>query len=126
LFQVMLTLQQAGRETSRPEELRRDGSGNGIEPMGRAQAVHFDLTLTLTDLGGEMAGAVEYSLDLFEDGTIERLLGHYTNLLDEIIRHGERPISELSVLSAEEREQVVLGWNETAKRYDEELCLHQL
>jgi amino acid adenylation domain-containing protein len=126
LFQVMMTLQQAGREIANLKGLEADGSRSGIETMGGEQAVHFDLTLIVVDLGAEMAGAVEYSRDLFEAGTIERLFKHYTNLLDEIIRDGARPISELSLLSAVEREQVVLGWNETANPYDEELCPHHL
>jgi amino acid adenylation domain-containing protein len=126
LFQVMMILQNAGQEISKLNVAGLDGVGSGIETMDEEQAVQFDLTLTITDLGRGLAGGMEYSRDLFEAGTIGRLIEHYTNLLNEIARDSERPISELNLLSDEEREQVVLRWNETGNPYPEDRCVHNL
>jgi amino acid adenylation domain-containing protein len=126
LFQVMMVLERAGRETLELPGVKLSGVGAAAGIGGLAQAAQFDLTLSITDLGRELAGAVEYSLDLFDAGTVERMINHYTILLNEIARDSERPISELSLLSEQEREQVVLGWNQTTKAYPEDQCVHQL
>jgi amino acid adenylation domain-containing protein len=126
LFQVMMTLQHARSETLDLPGVKLSGdfseSGLGKE----TQTGKFDLTLSITDLGRELAGGMEYSLDLFEAGTIKRLTGHYVNVLEGIAKDCERPISELSLLSDQEREQVIRGWNETASPYPEDRCVHEL
>jgi amino acid adenylation domain-containing protein len=126
LFQVMMVLEHAGREALELPGVKLSGVGSAVGKGGWAQAAQFDLTLSLIDLGRELAGAVEYSLDLFDAGTIERMIDHYTNLLNEIVKDSERPISELNLLSEQEREQVILGWNQTTKTYPEDQCVHHL
>jgi amino acid adenylation domain-containing protein len=126
LVQVMLALQNAEQEISKLNGAVLNGVGSGIEMADVEYAVQFDLTLTIMDTGRGLAGGVEYSRDLFEAETIGRLIEHYTNLLNEIARNSERPISDLGLLSDEERTQVVLGWNETADHYPEDRCVHSL
>ena len=43
--------------------------------------------------GSDLVGVVNYSRDLFEAETIERLMGHYMNVLRGIAEESERPIS---------------------------------
>src|SRR5262249_33099792 len=38
----------------------------------------------------------------------------------------ERPISELSLLGREEREQILVEWNQTARSYSQAWCIHEL
>jgi amino acid adenylation domain-containing protein len=88
------------------------------------------------DTGRGLVGVVSYSRDLFEKETIERLMRHYTNALRGIVcgalwrgslrEGGERPISELSLLSDEEREQIVVEWNESERPYPQDQCIHEL
>ena len=53
----------------------------------------FDLTLALTDEGGQIEGAIEYSTDLYDSETVRRLARHYGRLLDALVAHPDRPIS---------------------------------
>ena len=57
------------------------------------QTARLDLTVAITDAGRDLVGAVNYSRDLFEEETIERLMSHYTNVLRGIAEESERPIS---------------------------------
>src|SRR5207247_1224694 len=41
----------------------------------------FDLSLHMVERGGRLLGALEYSTDLFERETVERLVGRYVGLL---------------------------------------------
>jgi amino acid adenylation domain-containing protein len=60
----------------------------------------------------------EYSSDLFDRATVERMVRHYRTLLAGAIEGGlERRLSGLPLLTPEERGQL-LAWNETAAPFD--------
>ncbi|WP_185993095.1 condensation domain-containing protein, partial [Streptomyces sp. 130] len=65
-------------------------------------ATKFDLTLHLTpgESGGtaELSGAFEYSADLFDRSTVQRLQQRFTQLLDAVVSEPDRPLSGLDVL----------------------------
>jgi amino acid adenylation domain-containing protein len=127
LFQVKLILQNVPGERPGIEggELRRS-SGADAEVAGEAMTAELDLTVAISDEGHDLVGIVMYSQDLFESVTIERLMSHYRNVLRGMAEEGERPISELSLLSEAEREQIVVKWNQTERPYPEGLCIHEL
>jgi amino acid adenylation domain-containing protein len=55
----------------------------------------------------------EYSTELFDLSTMHRMIGHYLNVLGGVLSDPGRRLSELPMLAAEEREQVLRGWNRT-------------
>jgi aspartate racemase len=89
-------------------------------------ATHFDLTLSVFDGAENLAGKVEYSTDLFESGTIARILGHWQTLLEGIATDPDRPISALPMLTARERRQVLVDWNSAEKPYPPDRCIHEI
>jgi amino acid adenylation domain-containing protein len=68
----------------------------------------------------------EYSTDLFEAETIDRMMGHYRRLLAEIVADSHRPVFELPMLSDVEREQLLTAWNGTNTDYPVERRLENL
>src|SRR5262249_28671471 len=126
LFQVMITLQNVERETLELPGVNLSDVGAAVETRGETQTAKFDLTLSLIDLGQELGGVVEYSRDLFEVGTIERLINHYINVLEGVVEDNERLIWSLELLSEEEREQIVEEWNATEVDYPREKLIHEL
>ena len=48
-----------------------------VLPLGTGTA-KFELTFTFTETGTDLTGAIEYSRDLFEATTIERMAGHFS------------------------------------------------
>ena len=58
----------------------------------------FDLTLFLTDMGEEIWAEMEYSTDLFDAASIERMFGHYQTLLEAVAADPEQRLSELPLL----------------------------
>jgi amino acid adenylation domain-containing protein len=69
----------------------------------------------LTDGGGALSGAIEYSTALFDASTIERMAGHFVALLDTLTADANRSLGELPMLTGAEHEQVVREWNATAE-----------
>ncbi|MGH9350162.1 MAG: amino acid adenylation domain-containing protein [Vicinamibacterales bacterium] len=85
----------------------------------------YDLTMSLVQQGDGVAGGVEYSRDLFEPATVERLVGHYLTLLESIVQEPGQAIAQLPLIPAAERRQLVNEWNATALSWDP-ACLDEL
>jgi amino acid adenylation domain-containing protein len=89
-------------------------------------ATQHDLSLSLTESADALVGTLEYSADLFERQSIERLVANWCVLLEEIVTDSCRPVDRLSLLTDTERERVLHGFNDTAMPYPHDKLLHQL
>ena len=99
LFQVLLVVQNA---PERALEL----PGLQLEPLALASGTgqaKFDLTLSFTEAGDELFGALEYNAALFDATTARRLLRHLHTLLAAAAEHPSDPISTLPLLTLPER-----------------------
>ncbi len=86
----------------------------------------FDLSILVEDEAEGIFGCFEYSTDLFDAATIERLVGHWQTLLEGIVAAPEQHIGELPLLTEAERHQLLVEWNATATSYPSNRCVHQL
>ena len=91
-----------------------------------SQRVRFDLEMTLWQQPKPLRGSVSYSTDLFDRATIERFVSHFLNVLDSVVADADLRMSEVSLLSREERQQMLVEWNDTTAAYSSETCLHEL
>ncbi|HEU4562742.1 MAG TPA: amino acid adenylation domain-containing protein, partial [Longimicrobium sp.] len=121
LFQVMFVLQEAERSAGAAGslELRRMGAGSS----GTSK---FDLTLSMVRQAEGLTASLEYNTDLFERGTIQRMLGHLRRVLEEVAADAEVRLSELDLLGEGERALVLEAWNATEVEYPRDRCIHQL
>jgi amino acid adenylation domain-containing protein/non-ribosomal peptide synthase protein (TIGR01720 family) len=120
LFQVMLALQNA------PVELRRLSRLAARPLAGDTSTAKFDLLVSLQEAPRGLHGSCEYSADLFDRGTIRRLVGHFQRLLGAIAADPEARLMELPLLTAGERCGVLVEWNDTATLHPAQGCIHQL
>ena len=77
-----------------------------------AEAAGLDLELAVVRSGETFLEAA-YAADLFDAGMVRRLLDHFRNLLEGVAAGDGARLSELPLLSPQEREQVLAGWNRT-------------
>ena len=90
------------------------------------ESTRLDLTLSLMEHEGELLGWWEYNTDLFDKTTIERMVGHFQTLLAGIVANPQQCIGDLSLLTAAERHQLLVEWNDTQVDYPKDKCIHQL
>ena len=76
----------------------------------------FDLTLFVAEYENKLQAVFEYSTDLFEESRIRKMHGHFRKLLGGIIENPKRRISELPIITNEEKE-LFNKWNETDSTY---------
>ncbi|MCP4663167.1 MAG: amino acid adenylation domain-containing protein, partial [bacterium] len=135
LFQVMFTFEP----TRRPEDellaaclVGRAGIAHELGALALEsmrlpeEASQFDLTLTMAEVEGELAASLVYNTDLFDATTARRLLVHLHNLLAGVAADPGRDLAALPLLSAGERQQLLVEWNATREELASELCLPQL
>ena len=120
LFQVKLVLQNTPMSALSLPGL----TFRGVE--GDTGSAKFDLTLTLHELEQGWSCLCDYSTDLFEPGTVRRLLEHFEILLQAALAHPESRLSSLPLLSEPERHQVLRQWNSTATAFPADACIHPL
>jgi aspartate racemase len=102
-----------------------DVGGLRLESMAlEGQTSQFDLTLMVGKIEGRLAVLMRYSVDIFREATIERMLEHWQALLENAVDHPAWPISRLSLLPEKRKRQILVEWNDTARDYDRGKCIH--
>ncbi|MEQ1850674.1 MAG: amino acid adenylation domain-containing protein [Chthoniobacteraceae bacterium] len=120
LCQILFALQNAPIETTRLGSL-----GLHLKEVGSGTS-KFDLAVSMTETPAGLEASVEYSTDLFERGTIMRLLDHFRTLLEGVAAQPGARISALPLLATDERRRLLVEWNQTRTDYPRDLCVHQL
>ncbi|HEU4834641.1 MAG TPA: amino acid adenylation domain-containing protein, partial [Pyrinomonadaceae bacterium] len=120
LYQIVFALQDAP-----PPDLELPGLKLESLETENTKA-KFDLALDLQDSEGNITGTLGYNIDLYEAETIERLAGHYQNLLAAIVAEPDVHISRLGFMSAVELKQLRDWSNHIVAEFPREACIHEL
>lgn len=88
-------------------------------------ATKYDLYLELDDRGDEVLARFHYSTDLFERETMTRMAMHWKSLLRSGVASPDQRVSDLSLLTARERRNVLRNWQRSSANYPR-ACVHQL
>jgi amino acid adenylation domain-containing protein/non-ribosomal peptide synthase protein (TIGR01720 family) len=86
----------------------------------------FDMTLTMAEAREGVAASIEYNTDLFDATTIQRMARHLEVLLQSIADNSRQRLSELPLLTKQERQQILYDWNETGLDHPVDVYFHQL
>ncbi len=96
LFQVVFVLQNAPLEA-----LELPGLTLSPVPLN-GEFSPFDLLVSLWESDGAIDGVLNYSEELFNHATMERLLNRYRNLLESIVANPDEHLSRLQLRGPEE------------------------
>ena len=120
VFQVVFALQNVQRETLELPglTLAMVGSDN--------KTTRIDLGLNLVETQSSIIGNLQYNTDLFDEATIQRIRTHFQQVLESVIENPDAQISQLTLLTDQEKQQQLIAWNDTAVEYDTYLTLPEL
>jgi amino acid adenylation domain-containing protein len=120
LFQVMFALQNAPLPSMRLPGLR-------VSPLEiESPTAKFDLTLSMQETADGITGTMQYRTDLLTPEKGRLLARHFERLLQGIADNPRARISELPLMSGEELRLLLVQYNDTARQYPQDKCLHQL
>jgi amino acid adenylation domain-containing protein/non-ribosomal peptide synthase protein (TIGR01720 family)/FkbM family methyltransferase len=134
LFQTAFNLQKAHLHDDGLALLALNNSGVQVNLGGlhlesvavEQQVAKFDLTLSVTEARGSIEASLEYNIDLFDKATIVRMTGHLQTLLESIVDDPAQRLAEIPLLTNQEREHLLNGWNATVTEFPPAAALHQL
>ncbi|UCH95062.1 MAG: amino acid adenylation domain-containing protein [Candidatus Aminicenantes bacterium] len=86
----------------------------------------FDLTLTAVETGDRMSFTFEYCTHLFKKETIQRFIGFFEKIVSTVRESYETRISGINIITEEEKNRILLNFNDTGAEYPRDKTIHQL
>jgi amino acid adenylation domain-containing protein len=120
VFQVMLLMQTApasGTSLADVNARLQNRSGGGAK---------FDLTMHTIPARGGLRIVLEYNTILFDAGRVSRMLGHFHSLLEAVATQPEQRLCDLPLLTAAERSQLLVEWNDTDTQQNLDVSIDEL
>jgi len=73
-----------------------------------------------------MEGEVEYNASLYEEATVKGIFRHFINLLKAVLESPGMELSAIDILSADERELLIHGFNDNEMKYPGEKTINDI
>jgi len=120
LYEVMFVLQNT------PSSVQ-EVSGLTLRTLGfDSGTAQLDIFLSMSESEEGLTGCLEYNTDIFDSTTISQFISSFQTLLENIVANPEQHLSELSLLTASEQEELLFKFNQTRVDYPQDVSLHQL
>ncbi len=112
LFRVLLEI--------RPEPMKVDG-GDLVMKEYRfdRQSNYYDLTFSLEEGMTQWNYYWEYQVEKFDEGLMDQMAGHATNLINILLRNPELSMGDIDLLGKQERHHILYTWNNTKKDFSQ-------
>ena len=105
--------------------LKFDGLAVDLAANGKTH-VNMDLFFNFIDRGNELWLDCDYNTGLFDEATIERWCGHLQAILQAFVDDAAQTSGQVSVLTAAQRQQLLIDWNHTATDYPRTSSIHRI
>ncbi len=86
----------------------------------------FDLTLLAVEKEGQINCTFNYCTKLFKESTVQRMAGHYKNIIRNIISSPSRVLGSIDLLSSGEKRSLLIDFNRTPASYPERMTIDQI
>lgn len=121
LFESILVFENYPTRTAMQEWSR------SLEIRRRRFVSSTNYPLTIIPMPGPtLALQIGYQCHRFDAATITRMLGHLRVLLEGMATHPTQRLLDLQILTAAERHQLLITWNDTSVAYPQDAYIHQL
>ncbi|MCP4149172.1 MAG: amino acid adenylation domain-containing protein, partial [bacterium] len=101
--------------------------GVQAEPVTKAIGeTKFDLTILCEEKAGSLCVTVEYSTELFKEETLQRFMRYIKQLAATQMQQGEQKISEVEIIPAEEKREILFDFNSEASGFISDKTIYGL
>jgi amino acid adenylation domain-containing protein len=77
----------------------------------------FDISFNLVETPEGLKGGIEYNTDLFKAETMDRMVGHFTTLLQSVTANPAEPVGSINILTVAEEEEQLITFNNSVADY---------
>ena len=120
IFQVLFALQNTPKSTLQLGSLELTDF-----PFTKTTS-KLDLSLYVGESEEGLRLSFEYSTELFDRTTFERMAAHFQILLHSIVANPDQRITELPMLSGAGRQQILVDWNSLSSDYATQQLVQQI
>ena len=121
LFESIVVFENYPEENS----LFSPPGGLQITHLQGIERTNYPLTLEVM-VGEKLSARIIYDRDRFNADMIVRMGSHLLTLLEGMVVNPKVRLYELPLLTADQRQQLLVEWNDTTKEYPQDKCIHQL
>ncbi|SHN14586.1 amino acid adenylation domain-containing protein, partial [Flavobacterium pectinovorum] len=115
LFDVLVVLQNQRQVKSLVNEEQL--TGLQIENYEfESRNSKFDITFTFSE-SDVLTLLINYDSDIYDQSLIKRMFSHFENILIKSLEQPENPIEEIDFLTVEERQELLVGFNDISVDY---------
>ncbi|MGD2090925.1 MAG: amino acid adenylation domain-containing protein [Candidatus Aminicenantes bacterium] len=97
-----------------------------IQARDHIRHIKLNMVFSFSKTDEGLEGIVEYNASLYKKTTLERMMGHFCNLMDNIVSNVDLPVSVPEILTADEKNRLLYDFNDTAAAYPADKTLHRL
>ncbi|MCP4148757.1 MAG: AMP-binding protein, partial [bacterium] len=90
------------------------------------EMTNYDLTVAISLKHREIEVNLLYNPGALQKNIIERMAGHYRNILEEIISKHGKAIAEIEIVTEAEKKILLYKYNETATEYPKDKTIHRI
>jgi amino acid adenylation domain-containing protein len=120
LFESLLVFENYPARTA----IQEWNSSLDIRHVRVVSSTNYPLTVVAVP-GPELTLRIGYQCDRFTTAMITRILRHLRTLLEGMLANPAQRLTDLPMLTASERHQLLVEQNNTSRAYPQDMCLHQ-
>jgi amino acid adenylation domain-containing protein len=121
-----------------PELLNIPGSGKDFPLFDTAlllenlhdrqylQHIPLDMVFRFLRTNESIEIKIEYNSSLYRRSSVERITSHFTRLLQNVLLELDVRVSDINILSEDEKHRLLVDFNDTAAEYPRNKTIHQL
>jgi len=92
----------------------------------RRHIAQVDFTLHIYETKNSLNCVIEYNTNLFKRSRMERMAGHFLELVKSLMKEPDQKIRKIQLLTEKEKELILGEWNATTVEFPKDKCVHQL
>jgi amino acid adenylation domain-containing protein len=87
---------------------------------------NFEWAVNASETKQKLVLECQYNTNLFDAATIRDRMAEFEELLKAVVANPECPLQNLQILTAAERQKILVDWNNTQTNYPKDACIHEL
>ena len=121
LFESILVFENYPVDTT----LREQNTSLKAKNIRSMEQTNYPITLVASP-GKELFLQIAYDRSRIDENSAKRLIDHLTELLQNFSEKQDQVLGLLPVLTEQEKQQILIEWNETEADYPDDKCIHEL
>jgi amino acid adenylation domain-containing protein len=88
--------------------------------------IPLNMIFSFTRTDAAIKGNIEYNAQLYTPTTVERIITHFTRVMEAVLTNPEREVNRIDILSEQEKQQLLYDFNDTQQEFSREKTIPDL